>query len=200
MDWRKASDERLCELLEAGECFRVECELMAVLKGWRGMRQLHQLDGAPSTGDGPPQLELAALEASLARATEEGVGDEGDGADEGELKVEEGAEAEPADGEAREGAEVPTAEQAALTPQLVEWFNEQSARLRAERKRLVEAVSEARAWEEEAQALAAGRAPCDPAKLHAFVERGAASAMRLPSLPALRERARRLTGWATAVE
>ena len=64
----------------------------------------------------------------------------------------EGVKAEGGDGDA-----VHTAAQAALTPQLVEWFNAQSKCLRDERRRLVEAVSEARLWEEEAISKCVGR-------------------------------------------
>ncbi|KAL1528118.1 hypothetical protein AB1Y20_009482 [Prymnesium parvum] len=186
VDWRSAGEAQLSELLQAGECFRVECELMTVLKGWRWLRHVHQLDKEDGTA-APRQLELAELEASLARAKEEGV------------LGEEPADVEPKAEDGGAEAAGPH-DEAALSPQLAQWCHDQSAQLRAERKRLVEAVSEARAWEEAAKVKCLVRTPCDPAELEAFLTRGSSSAMRLPSLPALRERAASLTSWAAEVE
>ena len=63
------TDEELARWLDEGECFRVECDLYALLKGWQWARQLRP----PAGGDGvltgaAARLPLEALEGLLAAA------------------------------------------------------------------------------------------------------------------------------------
>jgi len=61
-------------------------------------------------------------------------------------------------------------------------------------------VDEAERWLKEASALAKSASPVDPAALASLVERARSSALKLPQLPLLEERAARVSKWASTAE